>query len=339
MCKETTIHLRVDTATSKGNQDNVWQKDGKSNGQRSHVGRSLGERLLVDGCHEDCHAKDHGAHEFQNESIALYKSRIQAIGTQSKGRISNNSFDGFIISIFIHFRHGCPQEEGSQRGTGKLGAKVRDELDQFTFTNHVETIRHGGVEVTSRNVSETVGLDQNSYPKGKGNRQDAGDRSRRRSGTWRKLLSCKKRTYKQSSKRYNQWKKKSERVATRRWYGKKDCHSSWIRWLKLSKILVPSNLPVDTAAPVPIYTKSVIPTNSARAQRINFLVSIVSTCRCQKRVAFGLWRKVRGGWLGRTRKRKPVEWSHEWRQGSSLLGVVPSWSFLCEKHALLYNVE
>ena len=165
------------------------KKDGKTNGERRHMRYTLGERLAVYGRHADCRAKNEGAHEFQQESIAMIESRIQSIRPKSKGRIANHlSHD--IPAIIIHVGHGSPQQQTSQSGTHKLGRHVAHHLRQFTFANQKETIRDGRVEVTSRNVSETVRLYQDTHAKGKGDGQDASHRSRRRGRAGGKLFSC-----------------------------------------------------------------------------------------------------------------------------------------------------
>eukprot|EP00977_Amphora_coffeiformis_P024565 scaffold16298_cov130-Amphora_coffeaeformis.AAC.1 len=180
---------RVDTTSRERYQDDMSEKDGKPNGEGRQVRHPLGERLAVHRRHADRRAQDQGTHEFQQESVALIESRVQSIGPKSKGRISND-FGNDILTIIIHGRHGSPQQQTSHCGTHKLGTKVAQHLRQFTFTNQEEAVRDGRVEMTTRDMAETVRLHQNTHAKGKGNGEDASHRGRRRSRARGKLFSC-----------------------------------------------------------------------------------------------------------------------------------------------------
>lgn len=177
----------VDATAREGHEDDVRQKDGKTNGEGGHVGDTLGEGLLVHRRHDDARAQDERAHEFQQESVAFVEGRVETVGAESKGRIAHQG------AICMQVTDGRPQQETAERGPAQLRDNVGRHLHGFTLANQKEAKGDGRVEVSARNVTKRIGLHENTNAKGKGNRQDTRDTCGRRGGTAGELFAGRNR--------------------------------------------------------------------------------------------------------------------------------------------------
>ena len=152
----------VDSAPGVRNEDDVCEHDRPTNGDRSGVSSA---RLFGNSGVEDSDHEKEGSHHFKKEggtNVAVGRdlvdseSECRTVSSIGLERFSADSASSGVGTALGHTGNTSPQDERTNDGSNELSNHVKDTIDNGLFSKIEEGQGHGRVDVTARDVSNTV---------------------------------------------------------------------------------------------------------------------------------------------------------------------------------------
>ena len=167
----------VDSTPGKGNKVDVGQQYGPTNGDGCGVGGTGG---TVHGRMQNGKDQEVGSHQFQKKGRSDRNAVTDLVESNRKGRAvvsrGGNVLGGAdavgniaVFAIDLHALAASPHDKGSDHRTGQLCENVQGTGEDALVPQQHESKGNGGVDVSTGNVSDSVGQDGNTNTKGNGN--------------------------------------------------------------------------------------------------------------------------------------------------------------------------